>query len=135
MNLLCVAITATDLYLGSEDGLVLRRPISELITSAEEQVADVPLAYGLSQNYPNPFNPTTRFRFMLPERSHLSLVVYDILGRQVATLVSARMEAGYHMATWNASSAASGIYFARLVVLDETGIVKYSVVNKLVLLK
>jgi hypothetical protein len=66
------------------------------------------------QNYPNPFNPSTAISFSLPHAAVVSLKVYDMLGREVATLVEGREEAGEHSVTWNAEGFASGVYFCRL---------------------
>lgn len=68
----------------------------------------------VGQNYPNPFNPTTEIRFTLLKPNHVTLVVYDMLGREVARLADEQMSAGYHAVTWNASGKASGVYIYRL---------------------
>ena len=94
-----------------------------------------PSDYGVSQNYPNPFNPSTQIRFALPSGGKVLLVVYDMLGREIVTLARGFHAAGYHTATWNASSVASGVYFARLTVTDELGQVKFNRTRKLVLAK
>jgi len=75
--------------------------------------------FSLSENYPNPFNPETDISFSLPERTQVSLIIYNILGEKVKTLVNEVMEPGAHTAHWNGkdesgSSVASGIYFYRL---------------------
>ena len=95
----------------------------------------LPTVFALHQNYPNPFNPSTEIRFDLPEASTVSLIIYDVLGRQVAELASGYDEAGYHSVTWNATNQASGVYFARFNVADASGNVKYTKINKLVLMK
>lgn len=95
----------------------------------------LPDAFALHQNYPNPFNPSTALRFSLPEPGIVSLVVYDMLGREIATVVSGYLDAGYHSAAWNASKQASGVYFARLTVKGENGRSLFTKVNKLVLTK
>ncbi len=68
----------------------------------------------IGQNYPNPFNPTTQIRFTLLKPNHVMLVVYDMLGREVARLADEHMAVGYHTVTWNASGKASGVYIYRL---------------------
>jgi len=69
----------------------------------------------LSQNYPNPFNPSTQISYTIPKASAVTLTIYDILGRQVATLVNAKNEPGEHSISWNALSVPSGVYFYRIV--------------------
>lgn len=69
----------------------------------------------LFQNYPNPFNPSTVIRYQIPEASYVSLKVYDLLGKEVATLVDEAKEAGYYQAVFDASAIASGMYFYRMV--------------------
>ncbi len=89
---------------------------AELPVSVEPQTVALPPVPILHQNYPNPFNPSTRIRYALPARSNVSLVVFDMLGRQVATLVRDDQEAGYHEAMLDASAFASGVYLYRLQV-------------------
>ena len=68
----------------------------------------------VGQNFPNPFNPTTNISFGLPHETYIRLVVYDMLGREVARLVDGMTSAGYHTVTWDASRLASGIYIYKL---------------------
>ncbi len=80
----------------------------------------LPVDFGLDQNYPNPFNPSTRIQFRLPHRAVVSLKVFDILGRELATLIDGRMEAGFHSVPWDgtdnsAVKLSSGVYFYRLL--------------------
>lgn len=75
--------------------------------------ATLPLSYALQGNYPNPFNPTTEIPFALPEAASVSLVVYDVLGREVTRLQEGLMEAGYHRVRWDASSLPSGVYLVQ----------------------
>jgi hypothetical protein len=77
--------------------------------------AAIPTKYALDQNYPNPFNPTTKINYQLPEHSHATLKIYDILGNLVTTLVDQEQEPGYYTVEWNASQYASGVYFYRFV--------------------
>jgi hypothetical protein len=74
----------------------------------------VPMEFALLQNFPNPFNPSTRIQFDIPHSSFVNLKVYNALGVEVATLVSAELPAGRHDATWNVGGASSGIYFYRM---------------------
>jgi hypothetical protein len=78
----------------------------------EEPAASV---FQLAQNYPNPFNPTTTFSFSLPQSSIVNLTVYDLRGREVATLVNAHMGPGSHSVQFDGTGLASGVYFYRLV--------------------
>ncbi len=73
-----------------------------------------PRTFELSQNYPNPFNPSTVISYQLPISSEVSLKVYDMLGRELQTLVNTRQDAGRYTVLFNATSLASGLYFYRL---------------------
>jgi hypothetical protein len=99
----------------------------------------LPAAFTLSQNYPNPFNPVTTIRFSVGTPSYTSLRVYDVLGREVATIVSEKLPAGSYSRQWNAADMPSGVYIYRLTTtpVDERKgqAEKYSETRKLVLLK
>jgi hypothetical protein len=101
----------------------------------EAILSQLPTTYALHPNHPNPFNPTTTIRYDLPEDSHVSLIIYDVLGRKVAELENGMKEAGYHSALWNASDVASGVYFARFTATNADGNVKLNKVTKLLLTK
>jgi hypothetical protein len=96
---------------------------------AVKNVNALPAEFTLHRNYPNPFNPTTRIEYELPASSHVSLTVYDVLGREIQTLVDERQSAGNHSVTFNAGNLPSGVYFDRL----QAG--NYSATKKLLLLK
>ncbi len=84
------------------------------VTQSAAIVQEIPNEYSLGQNYPNPFNPSTQILFGLCEPIHVRLIVYDMLGREVARLADEQMEAGYHSVIWNANNVSSGIYIYRL---------------------
>ncbi len=84
------------------------------VGTGAEVAVEAPLSFTLEQNYPNPFNPTTTIAYALPAASEVSLTVYDVLGRAVATLVDARQPAGRHEAAFDASPLPSGVYIYRL---------------------
>jgi hypothetical protein len=85
------------------------------VTSVSSGTESVPHVFALHQNYPNPFNPTTTITFTLAKDGITTLKIYDILGREVATLVNGEMKAGIvNTVTFNASKLASGAYFSRL---------------------
>jgi len=78
------------------------------------KIVPIPTSVALMQNYPNPFNPATVIGYQLPSRTRVRLIVYDILGRRVATLVDADQDAGAHTIRWDATGLATGTYLYRL---------------------
>ena len=82
---------------------------------------DVPTTYALGQNYPNPFNPSTVISYQLPADGFVTLKVYDVLGREVRTLVDEAKTTGRYEAKFDASNLASGIYFYRVNITDNNG--------------
>jgi len=79
-----------------------------------EQLSNVPATFALDQNYPNPFNPTTNITFSIPASGKISLKVFDLLGKEVATLVDRNLESGAYSVSWNAAGYPSGMYLYRL---------------------
>ena len=106
-----------------------RRSLSDVITKVQQPADELPVNFMLSQNYPNPFNPATTFSFSIPSRSFVLLKIYDLLGREVATIVSEEMSAGSYSRQWDAAKMSSGVYFYRL----QAG--SYTQTKKLVLLR
>jgi hypothetical protein len=123
------------------DGTILRVPIvtsdpglvlgeveaadywGNMMTVSVARPAYVPRSFALFQNIPNPFNATTRIDFNLPDAGDVTLIVYDVLGRKVATLVNDHLEPGAHHIEWDARddggrALASGVYFYRIVTTD-----------------
>ena len=96
---------------GSPDSIVVS---GKGLLTAIQDVTLIPTEYELSQNYPNPFNPSTTISFSLPSRSFVSLKLFDVLGREVATIISEEMSAGIYTRQWNATGMPSGVYFYRL---------------------
>jgi len=85
-----------------------------LAEAADMEATETPGQIELGNNYPNPFNPQTTIRFNLPEAYHIRLVVYDVMGRQVATLAEGTISAGTHEVTFDAGDLPSGMYLYRL---------------------
>ena len=73
-----------------------------------------PYTFALAQNYPNPFNPSTNITFSIPSKSFVSLKVFDVIGNEVAAIISEEMDAGNYSTEWNAEGIPSGVYFYRL---------------------
>ena len=84
------------------------------ITDVKYQTNLIPKEYSLQQNYPNPFNSTTAIKYSLPQRSNVTLKVYDILGNELSTLVNEEKEQGVYIINFDANNLASGLYFYRI---------------------
>ncbi len=99
-------------------------------TAVGKEQGKLPVTFALSQNYPNPFNPSTTIQYALPRSGNVALVIYNLLGQEVARLLDGPQSAGDHSVTWNARNVSSGMYFYRLTVDD-----KPIAVRKMMLLK
>lgn len=117
------------LFAASLDGQVWRRPLSDMLTSIENDNKILPTLLNLEQNYPNPFNPTTTINYQVQNTGKVVLNVFDVLGRTVATLVDEKKSSGSYKVEWNAANMPSGVYFYRL----QSG--SFSETKKLILLK
>jgi hypothetical protein len=83
-------------------------------TGVDLAVSSIPLKYQLEQNFPNPFNPVTAIRYSISNTSNVSLKVFDVLGREVQTLVNTMQAPGLYTVSLNAQGLGSGVYFYRL---------------------
>lgn len=101
----------------------------EYFNLSGDVIVGVPAKFDLSQNYPNPFNPATKINFDLPKDGLVSLKIFDMLGREVSTLVNEIRKAGYYTVEFNASNLASGVYFYRISAGE------FSSVKKMIVLK
>jgi hypothetical protein len=109
------AVSDTNLFAGLHYGGVWRRPLSEMIpTSVKQSSFQLPERFSLSQNYPNPFNPSTTIEYNIPQQSQVTVKIFDLLGREVASLVNEKKDAGRYSVQWNAKDVSSGIYFYKL---------------------
>lgn len=82
--------------------------------NVEELPGSLPAAFGLERNYPNPFNPLTTIRYKLPVESRVTIAIYDLLGKEVETIVHEQQPAGHFEVIWKVLNAASGVYFCSL---------------------
>ena len=119
-------------YAGQEGGYIYRTTVNTIgIKKLSEQV---PSVFKLYQNYPNPFNPSTIIKFDIPAgvkggKSNVKIVIYDVLGKQVAVLLDEKLSTGTYEVNWDASNYPSGLYFYKLVTE------KYAVTGKMMLVK
>jgi hypothetical protein len=89
-----------------------------LLVGNEFVSSKLPATFSLAQNYPNPFNPVTTIKFSVPKQSHVKIVVYDLLGREVAALVNELRNPGFYEVPFDAVNYASGVYFYRMEAGD-----------------
>lgn len=91
--------------------------------------SEIPSGFKLSQNYPNPFNPVTKIKFEITKSDVVKLIVFDVLGREIATLVNEQLQPGTYEAEWDAGNYPSGVYFYKLITYN------YTETKKMVLVK
>ncbi len=104
-------------------------------TSVKNNSGNVVDEFNLEQNYPNPFNPTTTIKYDLLEESHVQLIIYDVLGRQVAMLVDGIQHGGSQSVVWNPEHLSSGVYFCRILARPLDGSSSFTAVKKLMFAK
>jgi hypothetical protein len=110
-----------------QNGVVLKTTSSGI--GIKKISTEIPDRFSLSQNYPNPFNPATNLRFEVTETGIVTLKIYDVLGREVTTLVNEQLEPGTYEVYWDASVYNGGVYFYSLASEN------YSQARKMILLK
>jgi hypothetical protein len=110
-------INGNYIYLGdgyiNPQRCVYRRSLSEII-DVKKISSEIPSKYSLSQNFPNPFNPSTKIEYSIPKSGLVTIKVYDILGKGIATLVNEIQSPGTYSVDFNGAELPSGIYFYRL---------------------
>ncbi|NLA22085.1 MAG: T9SS type A sorting domain-containing protein [Candidatus Marinimicrobia bacterium] len=122
-------------FVGSGSGELFRLQSFQFITNSKPTATNsrpennLPRRFYLEQNYPNPFNPVTRIKYSVPKTSYLTIKVYDVMGREVATVFDGVQQAGNYTAILDGSNLTSGIYFYKM---ETNGFVE---TKKLVLLK
>lgn len=108
-----VALNAQGNLIASTEGMGVFRTTS-VVTEVNDGKIDNPTVFAVSDNYPNPFNPSTTISFTLPTNSYVSLKIFDVLGKEVESIVNEYLAAGTHSVHWNANNMASGVYFYRV---------------------
>jgi len=96
---------------------------------------EIPGEFALLQNYPNPFNPSTRISYDVPKAAHVNITIYDVLGREVATLVNEVQAANRYSVEWNPSGLSTGVYFYRIDARSQDGSANFTSVKKLLFMK
>ena len=112
-----LASSSSNLLAGTNGSGVWKRPLSE-ITGVDDANTKLPNEFSLSQNYPNPFNPSTTISYELPISGFVNLKIYDLLGREVATLVNKEQQKGNYQVSFDGSKLSSGVYYYRLQAGD-----------------
>ena len=116
-------------YCGTSAGRIFKL-VEDIVPFGIKQIStEVPRSFLLYQNYPNPFNPATKIKFALPKSSFTTLVIYDVLGRELEIIVNEQLNAGTYEADWNADKYSSGVYYYTLKAGD------YVNTKKMILLK
>jgi hypothetical protein len=128
------------MYAGNAGGFSTTASSTKLFTTGTTAVEPVdepglPTTFALNQNYPNPFNPSTKISYDVPKSAHVSIVIYDVLGRVVTTLVNDVRVANRYTVEWNASNVSTGVYFYRMTAKNVDGSGDFSAVKKLLLVK
>lgn len=108
-----IVVSGPTVIVGGVQGIWIR-PVDDMVTSVHQWTNTTPSAFRVEQNFPNPFNPSTSIRYFVPANGSITLKVFDVMGREISSLVDGNVDAGWHTATFNAENRSSGIYFYRL---------------------
>lgn len=127
-NVSCLVSDGVYIYAGTLGGSVFRRPLNEIL-SVELISGNVPQKFDLKQNFPNPFNPVTKIKFDIQLTAMVKLIVFDVTGREVSTVVNEILKAGEYSVEFNGSNLTSGVYFCKLETKDFTDIKKMILVK------
>lgn len=125
----CLAYSNNFLYAGILGQSVWKFPIADYIISVQSISSNLPDKYYLFQNYPNPFNQSTKISFQIAKQGNAKLIVYDIGGKIISTLVNKKMTPGKYEVNFDAGKLTSGVYFYKLITED------FSQTNRMILLK
>jgi hypothetical protein len=87
---------------------------ASIITSVEREEDYIPPKFSLEQNFPNPFNPATQIRFSIPELNTVTLIIYDLIGRKIETLINEEFQPGEYTVGFDAANLPSGMYIYRI---------------------
>ncbi|TAK63404.1 MAG: T9SS type A sorting domain-containing protein, partial [Bacteroidetes bacterium] len=116
-------------------GTIVRIEDASTVTGINILSGNIPSEFSLGQNYPNPFNPTTVIRYSSSVKSAVTLKVYNMLGQEVAALVNEELQPGIYNVQWDASGLPSGVYFYRISAVGQDGILSYTDVKRMLLIK
>jgi photosystem II stability/assembly factor-like uncharacterized protein len=106
-------------FITGDKGIILKTSNGGYFPISVQNISsEIPQKFILSQNYPNPFNPQTKIKFDVPKVSFTKLIIYDLLGREVTTLVNEELKPGTYQADWDASGFSSGVYFYKITAGD-----------------
>ena len=100
------------------------------LVGIKEEVNNIPLNYELNQNFPNPFNPSTTIRYELPKSSFVSLKIYDVLGKEIETVVNENQTSGIFRVNWNAANFPSEAYFYKIQAVGYYKIIRMVLIKK-----
>jgi photosystem II stability/assembly factor-like uncharacterized protein len=124
-----ISLSDKYLFVGTRNYGIWKLPLADIATGIKDKTVDLPTKYLLNQNYPNPFNPSTTIKYELPQSGFVSLKVYDILGREVQTLVNGNKIKGTYEVSFNGSNLASGVYLYKLKAGNFTSIKKMMLIK------